>query len=216
MHAARTHCRWLVDSTWQKYELNQQDTQTAAVVIDRYDVETVESQSRQDVDLFSETNNVTVKNKPAQIVYTHTMDTGYKNLSIPVTGEASISIQDADNELEKLVGKHIVANVSMFIDSSTVIDDTKATKMEFDLGAMLIGASWLSAPAIQNGRYYRRLSAVASGILASAIKGLWTVRVTWQVNHANNINDAFDNFIVHVDTQFFGYDGYRALLVVDR
>lgn len=214
----RTHCRWLVDSTWRKYVFNQQDTSTLGLRVSDFESDVVRNGESVDLDLFGDTTHIQINRETAKLEYPQTMDTGYADLNIPVAGNASLSLKDkpGDADLTPMVGKHVLVNVSAFVDSSTVFDPDKTNTFEIDVGRLLVGAVWLSGPTLATGTYYRRVTGVLSGLLAAAASNLWTVKLAWQFNHKNPINDAYDNFILYVDVQIFGYDGTRALLVLDR
>lgn len=218
MHSMRSHARWLVDSTWKLYVFNQQDSSTAGIAINEYHSDTVASNTQQEIDLFADTTDVRVNNEPATLEYPHQMNTGYDDLNKSIVGKATLGMRDqpGDEDLSPLVGRHVIVNVSAFIDSSTKFDNVKPTKLEVDLGKLLIGAVWLAGPTLTTSTYTRRVTAAASGILASAVAGKWVINLAWQMNHGAPINDQFDNFILHVDVSVFGYQGIRALLLIDR
>lgn len=214
----RAHCRWLVDTTWTKYLYNQQDTSTVGLRVTDFESDIQRSGETVDLDLFNDTTHIQIDRQNAKLEFPGTMQTGYADLNIAVQGVAAINLRDdpGESDLTPMVGKHVIANVSAFIDSSTVFDSSKPTKFEIDVGKLLVGAVWLSGPTLTTGGYYRRVSGVLSGLLAASIAGLWKVSLAWQIHHGKAINDAYDNFILYVDVQVYGYDGTRALLLVEH
>lgn len=218
VHSARTYVRWIVDQSWKQYVFNGQDQITSGLWVRNYDEETVPAISSQEIDLMGDTTHVQVDTTAVKLEYPQTMNTGYDDLNKTVNGSAKISMQlnDHGSDLTPLVGKHVIASISMFAEASTGFNASKATHMNIDLGQVLIGAVWLVTPKTTSSYYMRRVTCVASGILASAVRGLWTVKIAWQMNHATAIGSATDNFILHVDLQLFGYDGIRSLLLIER
>lgn len=208
----------MVDETWTQYVYNQQDTSTAGVYITEYEVADQRNGSSSEIDLFGDLTNINVNDLDANLQYPRFMNTGYLDLNVPVVGNATLGLKDktGDADLSPLVGKHVLVNVSAFIESSTVFDGSKPTRMTIDVGKLLVGAVWLTGPTLRSGTYTRRVTGILSGLLTTAVSGLWTVNVAWQVNHAKAINDKWDSFILHIDLQVMGYFGTRALLVLER
>lgn len=217
VHGMRTHARWIVDSTWLNYQFDRQDTSTVGLRVSEFASDTYSSGTISDIDLFGDTTHIQINNESAKLEYPRSMNTGYNNLDKPVVGVATLSLKDktGDEDLTPMVGRHVVMNVSAFIDSTTPFDSSKTTVFEVDVGKILVGAIWLSGPTLQSGSFSRRISGVVSGLLVAAVSGLWTVKLSWGVHHKEAIANARDNFLLHLDVQVFGYYGTRALLIVE-
>lgn len=215
VHALRSHCVYRVDSSWDHYSFFHQEGSIYGVRVMRRYKDDQRPDTTALVDLFDDVEQIVTNLTQPKLEYPSTMDTGYHNLNLPVQGNAALSFKDSDSvEIGVLVGRHVIVNVSAFVETSTPLTQEKPTTIELDLGKLFAGAFvWLIKPYVSPNSYSRRITAVAAGVLASSLAGMWTFRISWKMYHQNAISDQFDSWAIAVDLEIAGYSATRRLTI---
>lgn len=202
-----------VDSTWTKYQFAEGVTDGRTVSARHRAKQSVKS--GRGVPVLADVTNDTIAtiNVTGDRSFQLEMDSGYPTL-VPIRNSGTISLK-TNSSINTLVGTPVQLLVETDFASSTSFDD-KTKSLSIDVGDVLIGATTLAAARwFSLGAHGYRISALFAGTLASAVRGAFTVRLAWVLQHSRPPDDQWDSFTAVIHVALGGVVGSNILRVLD-